>query len=145
MNRKNYDKQSSICNCLNLRRASGVITEIYDNFLKPSGLSISQFSLLAHMKKLGMVSVSDLAFKMRLDRTTLVRNLKSIEERGFITDIALTGTRNRQLELTESGLEVLERGEVLWLEAQSFLEQSLGKDDMNTLRGLLSKIERLVP
>lgn len=130
---------------MNLRRASRSITGIYDNFLKPSGLSISQFSLLEHMKKLGLVSVSDLALKMRLDRTTLVRNLKSIEKRGFITDIALTGTRNRQLELTESGLEILERGEVLWIEAQNFLEQYLGEDDMNTLTGLLSKIEGLVP
>lgn len=130
---------------MNLRRASRSITGIYDDFLKPSGLSINQFSLLKHMKKLELVSVSDLALKMRLDRTTLVRNLKSIEERGFITDIALPGTRNRQLELTEIGLEILERGEVLWVEAQSFLEQSLGKDDMNTLTGLLSKIERLVP
>lgn len=143
MNRKLYKKQPSICNCINLRRASQALTEVYDEYLKPSGLKISQFSVLKHIKKLEPVSVSELALKMRLDRTTLVRNLKSMEERGFISDISIKGTRNRQLKLTESGLGIFETGEQLWLEAQSFLEQYLGIDDMNTLTGLLSKIEAL--
>lgn len=145
MNKRIYDTQPSICNCMNLRRASQAITGIYDDFLKPSGLSLSQFSILKHMKGLGVVSVSELAIKMRLDRTTLVRNLKFIEERGFITDISLKGTRNRQLDLTDRGHEVLERGEVLWAEAQCSLEQHLGKDNLNTLTRLLSKVEAFRP
>jgi DNA-binding MarR family transcriptional regulator len=143
MNRRIYKKESSTCNCLNLRRASQAITEVYDGILAPSGLKISQFSLIKHLKHLGPVNVSDLALKIRLDRTTLVRNLKSLEERGFITDIAAKGSRNRQLKLTESGLEVLEAAEPLWLKAQSFMEQYLNKDEVNTLTGLLSKIEAL--
>lgn len=60
-------------------------------------------------------------------------------------DSALTGTRNRQLNLTAGGLEILEKAELLWLEAQSFLEQYMGKDEIKTLIALLSKIEALVP
>jgi DNA-binding MarR family transcriptional regulator len=145
MNREIYDKKPAVCSCLNLRRASQAITQVYDECLAPSGLKISQFSLLKHIKQLGPVSVSDLALKIRLDRTTLVRNLKSIEERGLITDIAAKGTRNRQLKLTDKGLETFEIAEQLWAEAQSFIEQYLGKDDINTLTVLLSKIEALVP
>jgi DNA-binding MarR family transcriptional regulator len=145
MDRKIYDKQSALCNCLNLRRASQAITEVYDEFLVPSGLKISQFALLKHIKYLGPVSVSKLALEIRLDRTTLVRNLKSIEERGFIIDVATKGTRNRQLKLTDRGFEILETAEKLWLEAQNFMKEYLGKDDMNTFTVLLSKIEALVP
>lgn len=145
VNRKIYDKKPAVCNCLNLRRASQAITEVYDEILAPSGLKISQYSLLKHIKQLGPVSVSDLALKIRLDRTTLVRNLKSMEERGFITDIAAKGTRNRQLKLTDKGLATFQTAEPLWFEAQSFIEQYLGKDNMNTLTELLSKIEALVP
>ena len=145
MDRKIYKKKPSACNCLNLRRASQAITQIYDEFLEPSGLKISQYSLLKHIKHMGPVSVSDLALEIRLDRTTLVRNLKSMEERGFIIDISANGARNRQLKLTDSGLETFEKAEQLWSEAQDYIEHYLGKDYMETLTVLLSKIEALVP
>jgi DNA-binding MarR family transcriptional regulator len=145
MERKIYDKKSSACNCLNSRRASQAITEVYDEFLAPSGLNIGQFSLLKHINNLGPVSVSNLALNIRLDRTTIVRNLKSMEQKGFVIDTAIEGTRNRQLKLTDKGLEIYQAAEQLWIEAQSFFEQYLGKDNINTLTELLSKIEAMVP
>ncbi|GKU24944.1 MarR family winged helix-turn-helix transcriptional regulator [Clostridium folliculivorans] len=145
MDIKVYDKKSSKCNCLNLRRASHAITEVYDEFLAPSGLKIGQFSLLKHIDALGPVSVSNLAISIRLDRTTLVRNLKPLEERGYIDDIAIEGTRNRQLKLTDKGKEVYKSAEVLWNKAQSYLDDYLGKDNLDAFTKLLSKIEALVP
>ena len=140
-----YDKKSSTCNCLNIRRSSQAITEVYDEFLAPSDLKIGQFSLLKHIEKLGPVSVSDLALSIRLDRTTLVRNLKPLEERGLVADIATKGTRNRQLKLTDKGIKAYKCAEELWQKAQNFLEEYLGKNNMDTFTALLSKIEALVP
>lgn len=145
MSRKIYAKQSSACSCINLRRASQAITEVYDEILAPSGLKISQYLLLRNLKELGPISVSSLALEIRLERTTIVRNLKPLEAREFIIDVATKGARNRQLKLTTKGLEVLEMAEPLWLESQNFIEQYLGKEDMDTLTELLSKIEALVP
>jgi len=145
MDRDIYDKQPSICNCINLRRASQSITQLYDDFLASSGLKVSQHLLLKTIKHLGPVSVSSLAFEVRLDRTTIVRNLKPLEERGFIVDVATKGTRNRGLKLTDEGLEILEKATLLWLEAQIFIQQYLGKENMDNLTVLLSKIEALVP
>ena len=140
-----HNKKPSVCNCLNLRRASQAITHVYDEFLKPCGLRVNQFSLLAHIKGLEPISVSDLALAMRLDRTTLVRNLRSLEEQGFIEDIAATGTRSRQLKLTERGLKLTLEAEAVWSEAQNSLVNYLGKEEVATLTELLSKIEALVP
>uniref|UniRef100_UPI000471FC68 MarR family winged helix-turn-helix transcriptional regulator n=1 Tax=Paenibacillus zanthoxyli TaxID=369399 RepID=UPI000471FC68 len=81
-NTSSENKSSSVCNCINLRRASLAITELYDRYLAPSGLNNSQFSLLRHIDRMGPASVSDVALKMRLDRTTLVRNLKTLEQQG---------------------------------------------------------------
>ena len=145
INRKLFDKQPATCNCINLRRASQAITEIYDEILAPSGLKISQYLLLSNIKCLGPVSVSSVALEIRLDRTTIVRNLKPLEERELIIDVAEKGTRNRQLKLTDKGLEILEKASPLWIEAQNFIQQYLGNEDMNTLTALLSKIEALVP
>jgi DNA-binding MarR family transcriptional regulator len=89
--------------------------------------------------------VSDLALESGKDRTTVVRNLRSLEEREFIIDTAAQHTRKRQLKVTDRGIEILEQAEPLWLEAQEFIEQYLGKEGMNTLTLLLSKIEALVP
>lgn len=145
MDRKVYDKKSSPCNCLNIRRASQALTEVYDEFLAPSNIKIGQFSLLKHINQLGPVSVSDLALIIRLDRTTLVRNLKPLEQSGLIEDISTPGTRNRQLKLTTKGVETYKYAEELWEKAQSFLEEYLGEDNIDVFTTLLSKIEALVP
>jgi len=145
MDRKVYDKESSPCNCLNIRRGAQVLTGVYDEFLAPSNLKIGQFSLLKYINQLEPVSVSDLALTIRLDRTTLVRNLKPLEQSGFVEDISTQGTRNRQLKLTPKGVETYKNAEKLWEKAQDFLEEYLGKENIDVFRTVLSKIEALVP
>lgn len=136
-------KESSICNCLNVRRASAAITKIYDEKLAPSGLTVSQYSILRHIQYLAPVSVSDLAINIRLDRTTLVRTLRPLETASLIIDISQKGTRNRQLQLTEKGLEKIMEAEHLWKEAQSLIEQKIGKENIEKLTSLLNIIEKL--
>lgn len=140
---KNNEMKPSICNCLNLRRASAAITKIYDENLAPSGLTVSQYSILLHLKLLGPVSVSDLAIKIRLDRTTLVRSLKPLEATSLIIDVSQKGSRNRQLQLTEKGAEKCIEAEYLWKDAQNVIEQKIGKENIEKLTSLLSMIERL--
>ncbi|MEO1816419.1 MAG: MarR family winged helix-turn-helix transcriptional regulator [Acetobacterium sp.] len=139
------NRKSSVCNCLNLRRASLVITEIYDHYLAPSQLSVSQFSILKHIIAMEPASVSELAAEIRLDRTTLVRNLKPLEQQGLIHDIAQSGTRNRQLCLTAAGRERIEQANAYWELAQKRIEAQLGLEDTKTLQALLLKIEVLAP
>lgn len=140
---KNNEKKPSICNCLNLRRASAAITKLYDEKLAPSGLTVSQYSILKNIKFLGSVSVSELAIKIRLDRTTLVRSLKPLEAASLIIDVSQKGTRNRQLQLTEKGAEKFIEAEYLWNDAQNIITQKIGKENIEKLTSLLSMIERL--
>jgi DNA-binding MarR family transcriptional regulator len=128
-----------------MRRTSHAITKVYDKFLAPSKLNVGKFSLLKHIYQLGPVSVSDLALSIRLDRTTLVRNLKPLEESDLVMDASTPGSRNRKLKLTNKGVEAYKSAEILWEKAQSFLEEYLGLDNINTLTKLLSKIEALEP
>ena len=136
-------KREIPCTCLKLRRASQAITKVYDQYLEPSGIKISQYSILSSISYLQPVSVSDLASYLRLDRTTLVRNLKLIEQKGFISDLAKTGSRNRELTLTESGKAALRSAIPLWKDAQNYLEQYLGTEDLSALSSMLLKIEEL--
>ncbi|KZX14774.1 transcriptional regulator SlyA [Methanobrevibacter cuticularis] len=134
---------SSPCHCLNIRRASQNLTEIYGNYLKDTGLSVSQYSILNHLKLFEPISVSDLAKKMRLDRTTVVRNLKPLEDKCFVEDISKKNARNRKLKLTELGIKIHKKGTRSWIDAQKYIETHLGKENLEILSTLLNKVESI--
>ena len=41
------------CNCFVVRSAARHVTQVYDQFLAPVGLHVTQFSILAKLKRLG--------------------------------------------------------------------------------------------
>ena len=133
--------EENICHCSKVRRASNAITKTYNRYLSPSGISVSQFSLMEHLTTLAPVTVSQLAIRCHLDRTTLVRNLKSLEESGYVSDISETGVRKRQLLLTDLGREKLDFAETLWLEAQEYIKSSIGESNLIALTDILLKVE----
>lgn len=109
----------------------------------PSGLRPTQYTLLRHLRRLGPVSVSDLAAAIRLDRTTLVRKIKVLENESLIVDVSQKGSRNRKLELSELGIERLKDADLLWNKAQDFVESHLGNNNLEILTELLILIENL--
>jgi DNA-binding MarR family transcriptional regulator len=135
--------KENVCHCLKVRRASNSITKTYDKYLTPSGISVSQFSVMEHISKLSPVTVSELALECQLDRTTLVRNLKTLEEKGYVSDISEKDSRKRQLVLTTLGRERLDDAEILWSQAQEYIRSSLGESDLESLTEMMSKIERI--
>ncbi|HWJ02837.1 MAG TPA: MarR family winged helix-turn-helix transcriptional regulator [Verrucomicrobiae bacterium] len=145
MERKLHAKTPSLCNCINLRRASRAITEYYDQALASSGLKTTRFSLLRHIIRLGPLNMSELAKEIRLDRTTLARNVKLLEAQGYITISSGKDSRTRQISISEKGQKVVDGAVQAWKGAQESLQKYLGKQDLDTLTELLIKIERLVP
>ena len=71
------------CACTTLRRAARAVTAAYDAALAPSGLRITQFSILRRLARLGPLPVTRLAAEAALDRSTMGRNLNPLERRGF--------------------------------------------------------------
>ena len=140
-----YPKTPSICNCMNVRRAARAVTQFYDDILKPSGLTINQLGLLRNLENLDTATIGKLASLLRIDRTTLNRNLKPLVEVGFITINPGQDSRTRQIELTQAGRDSAAKAWKLWGEAQESLKEYLGEDDLRKLIHLLSKLEALKP
>lgn len=140
-----FPKRSSPCTCLNVRRASRAVTQFYDEVLKPSGLTITQLALLRHIELLAQTTIGELAKTMRIDRTTLNRNLKPLADEGLIAINPGKDTRTRELVLTESGKDAVVLGWKLWGEAQDTIKEYMGEGDLKKLKQLLSKLEALVP
>ncbi len=128
------------CYCIKLRRAVGNITEYYDRMLKPSGLTLNQFSLLGSINKLGVCSIVELSKNVGLEKSTLVRTLKPLLAAGYIEDTSIKGSRNRQLKLTKQGLLALYRGNIHWQDAQTHIKENLGAENMELLSNMLEAL-----
>ncbi len=111
------------CPCAALRRASRAVTQHYERHFRGSGLRGTQFTLLAVLTQTGPMPVSGLASEAGLERTTLTRNLRLLQARGFVrvqsTDV---DQRVRRVELTRAGRAAAARGLPVWRKAQ----QSVG-------------------
>lgn len=144
-NEHHHPKKPSPCNCLNIRRASRAVTHFYDRILQPSGLTISQLSLLKHLKQVEPITISELANVMRIDRTTLNRNMKPLVDHDLITITPGQDPRTRQVVMTPKGTATTNSASQLWDKAQTSVRDYLGETDLAVLVKLLSKLEALVP
>lgn len=134
-------RSASPCFCINLRRAAGAISDFYDRALSEAQLTTSQFSLMRTLSRLQPCTVTALAQEMGLERTTLVRTMKPLSERGLIADLAAAKSRNSLLSLTEDGVAVMDCAAVLWEGAQSSVRAHMGEAKMAELLRLLNELE----
>ncbi|WP_457981002.1 MarR family winged helix-turn-helix transcriptional regulator [Ectopseudomonas composti] len=128
------------CLCTQLRRASRGVTRLYDDALAAVGLGAAQFSLLRHVQRLGQPSISVLAEAMGLDRSTLGRNVRVLEEQGLVQLGEGRDLRAREVRLTEAGLQRVEQALPLWEQAQRELNARLGGDSRAELMKLLEEL-----
>jgi DNA-binding MarR family transcriptional regulator len=121
------------CACFNLRKAARAVTQYYDDALRPSGLRITQFSLLAAIKLFGTVNIGDLAEEAVMDRTTLTRNLKLLEQEGLITVTPGDDARVREVTLTPAAHDQLAEAHRHWRKAQAHMADAMGNDGVRRL------------
>lgn len=133
----------SQCHCITLRRASNAITEYYDMAFKAVGLTTSQYSLLKNLERLEAASTSELAEQVNLDRSTLVRNLKPLLEKGLIIDLAKENARNHQFQVSEKGQTLLKAANPIWQKAQDEIKAYLGEENVERFMEMLYKLQEL--
>jgi DNA-binding MarR family transcriptional regulator len=141
--RKLAEGEGRACACGNLRKAARAITQLYDEAFRPAGLRATQFGVLAATMALGPVTVTRLADRTVTDRTTLTRNLKLLEKRGFIRIQKGNDRREKEVTLTDRGREALAKGYPFWQKAQAHVVKGLGEERWNALREGLSAVVSL--
>lgn len=132
------------CVCFNLRKATRLVTQLYDGVLRPSGLRTTQFTVLVAVSLGGSIPMSTLADLLGMDRTTLTRNLKSLRELGLVASAAGADRRSRLISLTGSGQAALASALPLWREAQHRATALLGEDRAKQLTPILAELSHLV-
>jgi DNA-binding MarR family transcriptional regulator len=131
------------CACSNLRRATRAVTAMYDAALAPSGLRITQFSVLIALARLGPLPVTRLAAEVAIDRSTMGRNLDPLERRGFVRiKIGAADQRERIAHLTAAGGRAIEAARPYWHSAQERIATLVPP---SAIRSLADQLEPLRP
>jgi DNA-binding MarR family transcriptional regulator len=136
---------SATCTCLSLRQAARQVSQFYDRCLAPTGLRTTQFSVLAHLDRLGPVGIGELAAALVTDRTTMGRALRPLERDGLVAIGPGRDGRTRALRLTEAGRARLEAARPYWREGQAAFEASFGAQESEALRALMGRVVAACP
>jgi DNA-binding MarR family transcriptional regulator len=134
-------KLAAMCVCSNLRRASRAVTNYYDSLLGPvSSLRTSQAIVLVVVYLAGPQTINELAANLALDRTTLGRNLRPLEQQSLLTLIPGIDHRTRVVTLTPQGeasiLHILPQ----WEQAQTDMVARLGQEQLTPFLAQLSNV-----
>jgi DNA-binding MarR family transcriptional regulator len=121
------------CACANLRRAARLVTQLYEDALRPAGISAQQFTLLQTLKLAPGTSQKWLAELLGTDSTTLTRTLALLRKRGWLSSQPAPDRRALRLGLTRAGEREYERALPYWQSAQRRLKQVLGDPNWNKL------------
>jgi DNA-binding MarR family transcriptional regulator len=136
---------SPACACGRLRRATRALTQLYDDLMAPSGLRVTQFSLLRTLGRSGKATMSDLAGTLLLDRTALSRTLDPLAARGLVAIAPGRDARTREVSLTHAGERAVHGAEPHWRRAQAQVARKLGPVKLEALFATLREIETLHP
>ena len=104
--------------CNTLRMVTRAVTQLYDDVLRPSGLRVTQFSILATIGRIGEANLKQLEDTLAIDQTTLTRSLNLLERDGVIERASHPDARIRAMKLTSKGRRALEAARPLWARAQ---------------------------
>lgn len=124
-----------------LRRTTNLVTRVYNSYLAPAGLEVTQYSILRKIEAGTAGSASELADIVGVERSTLARNLDRLEKLGLVAPQPGEGRRLVHV-LTEAGRERLEAAKPLWLDAQEALVNGLPSGHAGQVHAELALLRR---
>ena len=130
----------TMCVCLNLRKSTRAVTQVFDRALAPAGLRSTQLPVLVTLSVTGNSSVTHLANELVMDRTSLARLLKPLKNRGLIDIAPGEDRRTKEVRITALGRDKVEEAIPLWDQAQAHILAQVGNDGLRNLQTILSAV-----
>lgn len=129
-----------VCACATARHVARMLTQLYDTALRDTGLEAPQFALLMAIDRIGPCNQSALGERYALDKTTVSRNVKWLEGRGWVQGSTGKNRRERELTLTAEGRKRLTAARPKWRKAQALLRSEMSDADWNGMLRAFGKI-----
>jgi DNA-binding MarR family transcriptional regulator len=137
------ESTASSCISTRVRQLSRIVTRVYDDALRPLGITASQFTLLTQLAQQDGITAVEIGHTLDIEKSTLSRNLKRLLALGHITMDPPAGRRGRGLHLTPNGENVIKQAYPVWMDAQSRTVKTMGAESRTTLDSLLADAEKL--
>ncbi|MCL1701317.1 MarR family winged helix-turn-helix transcriptional regulator [Lysinibacillus sp. Bpr_S20] len=141
---KNID-YTQICVCANLRKKTRVVTQLYDKLLQPTGLKVTQYSMLANIDLQQSVSISQLGEILLLDQTTITRNINLLKQNGYVDlNRDPQDARTKVITLTDKGIEKLNEAAPIWQDIQERIINDIGIEKYEDFYETLKTIQKII-
>lgn len=118
------------CLCFNIRKASRIITQVYEDSLRELGYTPSQIMILSGIRDLHSTTINELARALCTDRTTVSRNLRPLMKDGLIKPCDCADRRAKAVMLTEKGSAVFEEAAGIWYRQHQKISKAVGAQRM---------------
>ena len=126
------------CLCLHVQRAARALARLFDDALRPVGLTNGQFSLMMSLNRPEPPPMGPVANLLAMDQTTLTAALKPLQRRGWVNVTpGAKDKRSRLLSLTAEGKSVLAAAVPIWQSTHAALEDKLPGANGDGLRSML--------
>src|SRR6266446_4517368 len=116
----------SPCVCNTLRMASRAVTQLYDDVLRPSGLRVTQFNILAMIARMGEANLRQLEGTLAIDHTIPLQEVEAPRQGRLIERVPHPDGRIKAMRLTSKGRRALETARPLWARVQDTVLRELG-------------------
>ncbi len=121
------------CIAVRMRMLNRVVTNIYDDALRPLGVKVSQMNILVAAGKMGTARPAEVCERLHLDVSTLSRNVERMKARGWLEVIPDEDGRAQPFRLTDQGRKLLEKAAPAWKKAQRQAKSLLGEGIVDLL------------
>jgi DNA-binding MarR family transcriptional regulator len=128
------------CIAVRVRLINRVISALYDEALRPFGLRISQANILAAVAQLGESRPGAVSRILRIEKSTLSRDLDILKQNGWLESDPPTGGRNQTVRLTPEGAKLLGRIGPSWEKAQAEARRRIGEDGEAALHQMAARL-----
>ena len=128
------------CLAVRVRLINRVVSAIYDEALRPHGLRISQANLLVAIAHQGSVRPVDLCRLIRIEKSTLSRDVEILKRQGWVETDPPAGGRNQVVRLTPEGRDLVRAIFPAWEQAQARARECLGDDGAEQVRALARRL-----
>ena len=128
------------CFARKFRMLNRAVTALYDEALRPFGLKVSQMNVLVAVAVLGPTPQAAVAKELRLEKSTLSRNLERLAEKGWIRVDGGPDGRSNELSLTPAGRKLLQDLKPAWRGVQRRLQRLLGPEAADAIDGMLGAL-----
>jgi DNA-binding MarR family transcriptional regulator len=136
------DTIAKTCIAVRLRLLNRVITNLYDESLRPLGLKVSQMNILVVTAKLGLARPAQVCDLLQLDSSTLSRNVERMRAQGWLEVVPGDDARTQPFRLTSQGKRLIEKAIPAWEEAQRQAARLLGDKGVVLLDKVAKKLRQ---